>query len=192
MDESEGAVGTWDRAFELIRVRGHTVERGLTGEELSRSEERFGIRFPPDLADFLRQGLPCGDGFPRWRGLDASVEAQLAWPLEGILFDVEQNAFWMPEWGERPTGLGAAKAVAAAAVRAAPVLIPICGHRYLPAEPLEAGNPVFSVHQTDVIYYGHDLASYVEAEWGVGYERAIGFDRIRSIRFWGRLEELNR
>lgn len=98
----------------------------------------------------------------------------------------------MPEWGERPADIDAAKAVASAAVRAAPVMVPICGYRYLPAEPLEAGNPVFSIHQTDVIYYGHDLASYVEAEWGVGYERGIDFSRIRPIRFWARVEELNR
>lgn len=173
------------------------MERGLTGEELSRAAERFGIGFPPDLAGFLSvgflsEGLPAGPGFPRWRSLEKSVEAQLAWPHEGILFDVEQNAFWMPEWGERPADIDAAKAVASAAVRAAPVMVPICGYRYLPAEPLEAGNPVFSIHQTDVIYYGHDLASYVEAEWGVGYERGIDFSRIRPIRFWARVEELNR
>jgi hypothetical protein len=29
-------------------------------------------------------------------------------------------------------------------------------------------DPVFSVYQADVIYYGHDLASYFEAEWASG------------------------
>jgi hypothetical protein len=109
-----------------------------------------------------------------------------------MLFDVERNAFWMPEWGDRPPEVAATKAVASEAVRGAPALVPIYGHRYLPAEPLETGNPVFSVHQTDVIYYGHDLASYFDAELGGGYERAIRFDAIRPIRFWGRVEELNR
>jgi hypothetical protein len=182
----------WSRAFELIRARGFSVEPGLTAAELARAEERFAIRFPPDLAEFLSQGLPSGDRFPQWRSLDASIEAQLAWPLDGMLFDIQNAVFWMPEWGERPADTEAAKGVAAAAVRTAPVLIPLCGHRYLPAEPLEAGNPVFSVYQTDVIYYGHDLASWVEAEWGAGYERAIRFDSIRPIRFWGDVEELNR
>lgn len=45
---------------------------------------------------------------------------------------------------------------------------------------------------TDVVYYGHDLAAHFEAEWGAGYDRAIAFDRIRPIRFWGRVEALNR
>jgi hypothetical protein len=182
----------WSRSLELMRARGFSIEPGLTAAELARAEERFASRFPPDLAEFLCVGLPTGGGFPSWRSLDAAIEAQLAWPLEGMLFDIEHNGFWMPEWGQRPGDLEAAKAIATAAVRAAPVLIPLCGHRYLPAEPLEAGNPVFSVYQTDVIYYGHDLASWIEAEWGVGYERAIRFDVIRPIRFWGRVEELNR
>ncbi len=182
----------WSRSLELMRARGCSIEPGLTAAERARAEERFAIRFPPDLAELLRVGLPTGEGFPQWRSLDASIEAQLAWPLEGMLFDVEHNGFWMPEWGQRPADLEAANAVATAAVRAAPALVPLYAHRYLPAEPLEAGNPVFSVYQTDVIYYGHDLASWIEAEWGVGYERAIRFDVIRPIRFWGRVEELNR
>ncbi|WP_242394380.1 SMI1/KNR4 family protein [Anaeromyxobacter oryzisoli] len=182
----------WSRVFELVEARGFLVEPGLTTHELERAEQRFGFQFPPDLAELLREGLPAGKGFPCWRDLDAALEAQFAWPLEGMLVDVECNAFWMPEWGDRPPEVAAAKAVASEAVRGAPALVPIYGHRYLPAEPLETGNPVFSVYQTDVIYYGHDLASYFDAELGSGYERAIRFDAIRSIRFWGRVEELNR
>jgi hypothetical protein len=119
----------WDRAFDLMRAHGLTVEPALTTEELSSAEERFAVRFPAGLAELLGQGLPSGKGFPRWRSLEASVESQLAWPLERILFDVEQSAFWMPEWRERPTRLDAAKAVADAAVRAAPVLRPHSGRR---------------------------------------------------------------
>lgn len=160
--------------------------------ELAAAEQRFGIRFPPDLADLLREGLPAGNRFPRWRLLDESVATQLRWPLEGMLFDVEHNAFWMSEWGERPPKLETANAIVAAAIQASPALVPIFGHRYLPAEPAEAGNPVFSVYQTDIIYYGHDLASYFEAEFGSGYVRAIRFEDIKPIRFWSRLAELNR
>lgn len=185
-------MGDWSRAFDLIRAKGLSVERGLTAGELHRAEQRFGIRFPLDLADLLQEGLPTGSEFPRWRDLDATLETQLARPLEDLLFDVEHNTFWIPEWGRRPADKSAAKAIASAAIRGAPALVPVCGHRYLPSEPLDAGNPVFSVSQADVIYYGHDLASYFEAELGSGYEQAIRFDAIRPIRFWGRVEELNR
>ncbi|MBL0888960.1 hypothetical protein [Myceligenerans indicum] len=40
-----------------------------------------------------------------------------------------------------------------------PRLVPIVGHRYLPATPAPRGSPVSSVYQTDVIYYGADLVS---------------------------------
>jgi hypothetical protein len=178
--------------LELMRARGVSVEEGLTAAELARAEDRFSIRFPPDLAEFLGMGLPTGDRFPDWRSLDLAIVEQLAWPLDGMLFDIEHNAFWMAEWGSQPGDLDAAKAVAIAAIRSVPALIPLYGHRYLPSEPLQPGNPVFSIYQTDIIYYGHDLASWAEAEWGIGYERAIRFDAIRPIRFWSRLEELNR
>ena len=185
-------MGDWYRAFHLIRARGFSIERGLSSGELDHAEKRFGFQFPPDLADLLREGLPAGSGYPRWRDPDAALETQLAWPLEGLLFDVEHSTFWVPEWGPRPSDTSAAKAIASAAIKEAPTLVPVCGHRYVPAEPSDAGNPVFSVYQSDIIYYGHDLASYFEAELGSGYERAIRFDAIRPIRFWGRVEELNR
>jgi hypothetical protein len=178
--------------FELLEARGVLIEPGLAAHELGRAEKRFGFMFPPDLAELLREGLPAGEGFPRWRDLDAALESQFAWPLEGLLFDVEYNAFWVPEWGDRPPDLESAKSVASEALRTAPALVPIYGHRYLPVEPLESGDPVFSIYQTDIIYYGHDLESYFEAEVGAGYGQAIRFDAIRSIRFWGRLVELNR
>ncbi|MCP4084980.1 MAG: hypothetical protein GY745_08005 [Actinomycetia bacterium] len=44
----------------------------------------------------------------------------------------------------------------------APMLIPVYAHRYLPSEPCRSGNPVLSVMQTDVIYYGQNLVEYVE------------------------------
>jgi len=45
-------------------------------------------------------------------------------------------------------------------VSGSPPLVPIYGNRYISNEPLLAGNPVLSVWQTDIIYYGYDLASY--------------------------------
>ncbi|MFX8441345.1 hypothetical protein ABTL81_20405, partial [Acinetobacter baumannii] len=80
------------------------------------------------------------------------------------LFDVENNAFWLAEWGSRPTETIARREIVQAAVAAAPTLIPLIGHRFLPSEPNEAGNPVFSVYQTDIIYYGANLEHYFNNE----------------------------
>jgi hypothetical protein len=45
-------------------------------------------------------------------------------------------------------------------------MIPVYGHRYTPAEsPVLGAYPVFSVVQTDVIYYGRDVDSYLKVEF---------------------------
>jgi hypothetical protein len=176
--------------LDRLRRRGLVVEAGLTDHERKVVEGRYGFRFPPDLAEFLATGLPLGDDFPDWRRPTAAIQEQLDWPLEGILFDIEHSSFWLPEWGARPAELERAKAIATERVGGAPRLIPISGHRYLVSEPCEAGNPVLSVHQTDIIWYGSDLASYFEAEYGAGYS-SIDFEAIRSVRFWSRMVEAN-
>ena len=71
-------------------------------------------------------------------------------------------------------------------VRDAPELIPIYGHRAIPAEPPEAGNPVFSIVQTDVMVYGSNLHEYLINEFkprspGGAVVRSV---EVRPIRFW--------
>lgn len=72
--------------------------------------------------------------------------------------------------------------IASDAVRGAPVLIPVHGHRYLPAEPCEGGNPVFSIYQWDIIVYGRDLESYFEAERD-GWRAELNA-HAKTIRSW--------
>ena len=62
---------------------------------------------------------------------------------------VVNNEFWLPEWGEQPDGPNESRLVVAQQLADAPTLIPIYAHRAIPNEPLEQGNPVFSVWQTD-------------------------------------------
>jgi hypothetical protein len=102
-------------------------------------------------------------------------------------FDIEHNAFWWPAWGARPTALADAFAVAAARVSEAPRLIPVYRHRYLPAEPCAAGNPVLSVYQMDIIYYGADLREYLANEFEHGAMVIVppGHDDVRRVPFWG-------
>jgi hypothetical protein len=87
------------------------------------------------------------------------------------------------EWGPRPGSLGEAQRLAGDLVAAAPQLIPIYGHRMMPDEPHLAGNPVFSVHQTDIIIYGVDLANYLHIEFGLPGD-APHPEQERPIRFW--------
>lgn len=184
---------TWKRTLEQAGVR---FDAGLLDSELEAAQRAHHFRFPPDLEELLRFALPMGRGWPNWREpLDPGIAEAFAWPLEGILFDIENNDFWLEEWGLRPPSLDDAFAIARERVAAAPRLIPISGHRYLPETPRTAGNPVFSVYQTDIIHYGRDLEEYFANEFpqyfrGPGGEFGISVP-VRRIEFWSRLVEID-
>ena len=113
----------------------------------------------------------------------------LNWPYEGICFDIKNNAVWPPSWGAKPTSLTEAFEVAQQKVDAAPTLIPIYSHRYLPDRPSIEGNPVFSVYQTDIIYYGSNLLNYFQNEFQshFGVANYHISDSPRRIEFWSDL-----
>jgi len=175
-----------------MRQKGIAFESGLTAQELEAIEHRYSFRFPADLREFLSLGLPVSDDFPNWRtgrvdrGTDSRTIADLLnWPADGICFDVENNKFWMQDWGAKPHQLEHAIQVAREFLKQAPRLIPVFSHRFLPAEPLTAGNPVISVYQTDIIYRGVDLASYWIREFELPTtNQGNGNKSPRRIRFW--------
>ena len=107
----------------------------------------------------------------------------LDWPLQGCLFDVEHNGFWLPEWGKRPELLSDAFKIATEMIAEAPKLIPIYSHRFVSEEPHEVGNPVLSVHQMDIIYYGFDLDDYLRHEFNLPGRKEWPL-QVRPIRFW--------
>jgi hypothetical protein len=180
-----------DWAHEIDRLHEHRVElaAGLTEAQLSAAELHHSFKFPPDLRDFLSAVLPVGDGFPDWRAPDSDeLRGRFAWPLDGLLFDVEKNHFWWPEWGRRPDADGEALALVRARFPQLPRLVPVYTHRYIPADPSEAGNPIFSVYQTDVIYYGSDLRGYIAHEFAASARsRAESPQAHRRIPFWSAL-----
>ena len=90
----------------------------------------------------------------------------IAWVLHGIEFDIEHAKFWLEErWGLRPAALSEQLEIARRDFATWPKLLPIFGHRFLAAEPRRSGNPVFSIMQTDIIYYGANLAHYLMLEF---------------------------
>ncbi len=79
---------------------------GLKQREIIRIEATYGFQFPPDLRQLLEAALPLSPQFPDWRAGDtANLRARLAWPLDGMCFDIEHNVFWLDEWGPRPDDL---------------------------------------------------------------------------------------
>ncbi len=180
-----------DAVLAKLRGWGVTFTDGLDDREITEAENLHRFRFPPDLRQMLMTALPIGDRFPNWRESSSTFIAdRMAWPANGICFDVERNAFWHPDWPEKPENGADAVAVARRELAMAPVLIPIFGHRYLPAEPHQSGNPIFSVYQTDTIIYGKNLCDYLIREFDPNRSDGLP-EPERDIPFWSQLVDLN-
>src|SRR5262249_35358166 len=87
-------------------------------------------------------------------------------------------------WGEMPASLIERREKLRGIFAEAPRLIPLAGHRYIPEEPHENGNPVFSVFCCEIIHYGANLLDWVEREEH-GF-CAKQWPAINEIRFWSR------
>jgi hypothetical protein len=172
-------------AARRLRKRGHaTIQRGLTDREVARVEQTFGFQFADDHRAFLAAGLPIGPSWPDWRrGDPAALRERLDRPVHGVLFDVEHNGYWHESWGERPGDRRAAVAAAEPHLRKVPQMVPVFGHRFLPAGRGSHGHPVLSIHQTDIIYYGYDLADYIHREFG-GPATDRGGEPTATVSFW--------
>lgn len=183
-----------DFAIDRLRRAGIRVERGLGDAELERVEDRFGFEFCDVHRRLLSAVLPVGsEGFPHdrwpdWRsGSDEDLRARLSWPVDGVVFDVLTSGFWPASWGDRPTLASEAEAAAREILQSVPKMVPIFAHRYLPAAPAPEDPPVFSIYQTDVIYYGDDLVDYVAHEFDVPPLHPNPIVGLRRVRFWSDL-----
>lgn len=176
--------------------RGTQFEPGLSDTEVDEIQQRFGFTFPPDFREFLQLMVPIGRPFIDWRGSPEAITERLNWPAKGICFDICNNGYWREEWGLRPTDDEQATSVATEWLSTVPKLIPIAGHRYLPAEPLAAGNPVFSVYQTDIIHFGRNLTECLFATRRTDDEHwesplPVFDESYRPIRFWTEMTREN-
>ncbi|MGD9740270.1 MAG: hypothetical protein AB7O56_13625 [Bauldia sp.] len=161
---------------------------GYTDDELDDIQARWSLRFPRDLLDLLRERRKILSRSFDWLESDPDVIRKvLEWPFEGFWFDV-QHGLWWPEWGEKPTEAGAQRDRLHEIFAAAPKLIPLAGHRYLPQEPQESGNPVLSIHQSDAIWYGSDLENWMERE---DDNQFVQLGPLKEVPFWSEVVRRN-
>ncbi|CAH9414741.1 hypothetical protein SGL43_01750 [Streptomyces globisporus] len=177
----------------MVRLGCADVLPGLSEEEFARIEEEFGFAFSDDHRAFLAAGLPVNrssstgrqQSWPNWRDGDPDeLRERLARPVQGVLFDVEHNSFWSTHWGAKPDMPSQALEVAGRELAAVPQMVPVYSHRCLPAGRGTYGHPVLSIHQTDIIHYGTDLADYITQEFN-GSPHGEGASCLRStVAFW--------
>nr|WP_246002456.1 hypothetical protein [Allorhizocola rhizosphaerae] len=188
-------------AMRRLRLRSVcAIDPGLTDAEFDEIEQEFGFRFADDHRSFLAAGLPVNtrpeprepgvfyahaEPWPDWRRADRDqLRAALNWPIEGVLFDVEHNRFWYESWGSRPQDMVEAVVTATRMLVQVSPMVPVYGHRYLPAGRGLSGHPALSMWQTDIIYYGLNLADYIDREFG---RRGLGegsWQPQATVEFW--------
>lgn len=171
-----------------LREAGALLTPGLTAEELGQLEAQLDIEFCADHADFLGLAVPLGEGWIDWRGAPEPIARRLRQPREGLLFDVLHNDFWPASWGGRPVEPLIAEQEAREQLGRWPQLVPLYGHRYLPSRPIASPAPVFSVVQSDVIYYGYDLLEWVRREF-FGVQLPVARPDRPTVRNWSKLAE---
>ena len=151
-----------------MEVSGNDVihwTKDYTQSELDRAQRRFGLVFPPDLIALLRRKRPV-QGHD-WTD-DRAIRRAMDWPFASLLHAVESGQLWWAEWGSWPSTARGREETLRDIVSRAPKLIPLIAHRYLPEQPHESGNPVFSIYGVDALCYGANLNDYFEREFAGG------------------------
>lgn len=151
---------------------------GLTDDQIDEAQRRYGLVFPPDYRRFLAtlhttdpemigasyrgsKLVPkTGPGPYDWLGDHEPILTALAAPVEGLLWSIEANIGWHPNWGPRPETESGRAAVVRELAASGPPLVPVFAHHYLVASPLADGNPVLSMNGSDVIILADDLETY--------------------------------
>ncbi len=152
-----------------LKLKKIKFAKGLTNDEIKKIEQTYDIKFPKSLREMYQIALPISKSFYNWRNFNEAnvkkIKDMIKWPLEGVLFDLENNNFWDDNWGEKPLDLLYAKQKCIEEMQKVPKLIPIYGYRYIPIMNEVDEPPIFSVYQTDVIYYGINLENYFRIEF---------------------------
>lgn len=159
---------------------------GYSQIELDDVQAKWDLRFPPDLIELLRECRPLVDHQECFDWVTAEpklIKFWLDWPFEGYWRTVQRAGAWWPEWGERPRKFGEQREKLRGIFANAPTLIPLLGHRFIPDEPSETGNPVFSVFHSDIVYYGANLLDWLARECWTGGP-ASPWPPVKEIRFW--------
>jgi hypothetical protein len=173
---------------DMLKLKGVVFAEGLSEQEIIKIKQEYNIEFPKELREFYSTALPVSKGFYNWRDFKPSnvqyIKGVIDRPFNDI-YELAEEVFWCDEWGDEPNESERANVVREM-LKKAPGLIPIYLHRYIPTINLEP-TPVFSIHDTDIIYYGENLESYFEIEFGDKIQSNINCKVINNVPFWSDL-----
>lgn len=181
----------YDEIVIKLKKNGVVFDCGISPQELLDIEKIYNISFPVELRLLYSLGLPVSNGFCNWRDMSSKniqmIKNVLEQPIRGLQSDLEDGDFWCENWGSRPDNIEQAQSILLKHYRNAPKLVPIYSHRYMPFIAERINIPVFSIMQSDIIYYGTDLISYLEVEFGLRQYKDILHANFQHVNFWSDL-----
>lgn len=176
----------YQQILELLKSKNIILEEGLTAKELDQIYKIYDIEFPTPLQDFLRSMLPISKGFYHWRNFSrenvAFIKTCMEFPAKDICNRTDE-VDWCDHWGVEPKNKKKREVEIKKKALAAPKLVPIYSHRYIPLGHFNS-YPILSIHGVDIIYYGKDLENYINIEFGTQKQAALDYRTIEYIPFW--------
>ena len=141
------------------------LDEGPTPSEIRQIERRLRFEFNTDHRRLLETVQPAGTGWLHCKKDSVEhIRVALDWPLEGLLFDAENNDFWPDGWCPKLASTSDQSRIATEHIETWPTLIPLTGIGTCQRRQRLPGAPVFSGYQSDVIVYGRDLLEYLQHE----------------------------
>lgn len=194
---------TATKILNTLKSKGYAIDRGLTDNEIEAVEKAFDAPLPPDFKLFLQAGVirdnpPAKDSkvisrpyYPDWSHPEEVAVKSQDWIEQHVFkFDIEKNGYWYKEFGDKPTNSAHAVQQALEVIRTWPPLFPIHGHRFIPSNPHNAGNPVLSVRQaTDTVYYGMNLLEHLSMDFHLGLN--VENEPKKPVPYWGEAFDLD-
>jgi len=173
------------KILNLLIENGIEVKPGLKEKDFKHIESAFKAKLPEDYKKFLNHGVPTGKGFPDWYHPKKEAKNTRKWIDRAFRFDIEENNYWLDEFGIKPSQSREATRRALKIIRKWPTLFPVYSHRFIPSDPAKSDNPVISLHQvTDSIIYGANLEEYFMNEFKKDNDVHIKRTNT-SIPYWG-------
>lgn len=134
---------------------------GMTKDEIEEAEKIYKIKFPLEYKNFLKEFVfeECN-----WSDFSSKniehIKELINWPIEGIIFDIKNNGFWMEKLGAKSRNIEERINVFLNKINEFPKLIPIINHDYIVCAN-DVQNPIISVYQSDFIISGDNLVDYL-------------------------------
>ncbi len=152
-------------------------------------------------------------GFLDWRTQQGQIVTATDTVANGIWWDIEVNSessavavaaireerdevgpptFWPSSWGDCPPSTNRRRERLVRLLDAAPRVIPLIGNRYLLNLGDEVGNPVLSIHQTEVLLWADSLREFFLRDLAVvlpaaSYPQRPATRTLKDVPFWGEL-----